>query len=90
MKKSFITSGLRFSRDMALLKYTLSLIDQLQLIHFSFYHYMGSDARKPDFVACELQRRRTACASVLSDQRLCNCFLQSMIFKLVSYIISSF
>ena len=32
---------------------------------------MGLIARKPDFVACEQQRRRPACASAQSDQRLC-------------------
>ena len=34
-------------------------------------HYMGLDARYPDFVACEQQRRRPACASAQSDERLC-------------------
>ena len=32
---------------------------------------MGPDARKPDFVACEQQRCRTACAYAQSDQHLC-------------------
>ena len=31
---------------------------------------MGFAARKPDFVACEQQGRRPACASTQSDQRL--------------------
>ena len=34
-------------------------------------HQIGLDARNPDFVACEQQGRRSACASVQSDQRLC-------------------
>ena len=29
------------------------------------------DARNPDFVACEQQRRRSDCASAQSDQRFC-------------------
>ena len=32
---------------------------------------MGRDARKPDFVVYELQRRRSDCASAQSDQCLC-------------------
>ena len=32
---------------------------------------MGLDARKPDFVACEQQRRRPAGAYAQSDQHLC-------------------
>ena len=35
-------------------------------------HHLGLDARNPDFVACEQQRRRSACASTQSDQRLCH------------------
>ena len=34
-------------------------------------HYMGVDERNPDFVACKQQKRRPACASAKSDQRLC-------------------
>ena len=33
-------------------------------------HHMGLDARNPDFVPCEQQRRRPACVSAQSDQRL--------------------
>ena len=33
--------------------------------------YVVLNARKPDFVACEQQRGRSACASTQSDQRLC-------------------
>ena len=33
--------------------------------------YMGLDARKPGFGGCEQQRRRPACASERTDQRLC-------------------
>ena len=33
-------------------------------------YHMGLDARNPDFVACEQQRRRPACASTQSDQCL--------------------
>ena len=33
---------------------------------------MGYDGRNPYFVACEQQRRRPACASAQSDQRLCH------------------
>ena len=32
---------------------------------------MGLDAKKPVFRVCEQQRRRPACASAQSDQRLC-------------------
>ena len=34
-------------------------------------HYMGLDARNPDFVACKQQSQRAACASAQSHQRLC-------------------
>ena len=34
-------------------------------------HHMGIAARNPDFVACEQQRHRPACAFALSDQRHC-------------------
>ena len=33
-------------------------------------HHMGLDARNCDFVDCEQQRSRPACADVQSDQRL--------------------
>ena len=33
--------------------------------------YMGLNPRKPDFAACEQQRRRQACTSAQSDQHLC-------------------
>ena len=32
---------------------------------------MGPVVRKSDFLSCEQQRRRPACASTLSGQRLC-------------------
>ena len=32
--------------------------------------HLGLEARKPNFAACEQQRRRPACASAQSDQRL--------------------
>ena len=35
--------------------------------------------RKPVFAVCEQQRRRSACASVQSDQHLCFCCLDSII-----------
>ena len=35
-------------------------------------HHMGIDARNPDFVTCEQQRRRPGCAFAQSDQRYCN------------------
>ena len=34
-------------------------------------HHRGLDTRHRDFVACKQQRRRPACASAQSDQRLC-------------------
>ena len=34
-------------------------------------NHIGLDARNPDFVAWEQQRRRPACASTQSDLRLC-------------------
>ena len=34
--------------------------------------YIWSRERKFDFVACEQQRRRPACASMQFDQRLCS------------------
>ena len=36
-----------------------------------FYHIMGLNARKHVFGVCEQQRRRPACTSAQSDQRLC-------------------
>ena len=33
--------------------------------------YMGLDARKPVFGVCEQQRRRRACASLQTNQRIC-------------------
>ena len=33
-------------------------------------HHMCLEERNPDFVACEQQRRRSACASAQSDQRI--------------------
>ena len=33
-------------------------------------HHMGLNARNPDFVAYEQQRRRPACMGAQSDQRL--------------------
>ena len=33
--------------------------------------YIGLDVRKPVFSICEQQRRRPACASAQTDQRLC-------------------
>ena len=35
------------------------------------YHEMSHVMRKPVFAICEQQRRRSACASAQSDQRLC-------------------
>ena len=34
-------------------------------------HHTGLDVRNPDFVAWEQQRRRPACMSMQSAQRLC-------------------
>ena len=36
--------------------------------------YMGLVVRKPDFVACEKQRRRPACAFTQTDHCLCYSF----------------
>ena len=36
------------------------------------YYYMGLYLRKPDFIACEQQRRRPACSSAQSEQHLCH------------------
>ena len=33
--------------------------------------HVGLNARRPDFVACQQQRRRSAYACAQSDQRLC-------------------
>ena len=38
--------------------------------------YMSRVMRKPVFAICEQQRRRSACASVQSDQRLCYSLLR--------------
>ena len=37
----------------------------------TFNYYLGLNGRKPDFVVCEHQRRRLACAYAQSGQRLC-------------------
>ena len=34
-------------------------------------YHIGHDGRQPDFVACEQQKRRPACAFAQSDQHLC-------------------
>ena len=44
--------------------------NQLGLVYSQDRH-MGLNARNPDFVVCEHQRCRPACASVQSDQHLC-------------------
>ena len=36
-----------------------------------FFFYLGLVARNPVFGVCEQHRRRPACASAQSDQRLC-------------------
>ena len=38
---------------------------------FAGKYYMGLEARKPVFGVCKQQRRRPACASAQSNQRLC-------------------
>ena len=47
------------------------------------------DMRKPVYAICEQQRRRSACASAQSDQRLCVRCLDSIISVLSIYEISS-
>ena len=42
-----------------------------RIFWLSWENPMGFYARKPDFVACEQQRCRLACASPQSDQHLC-------------------
>ena len=39
--------------------------------HEIVIQHLGLDVRKPDFLACEQQRRILACVSAQSDQRLC-------------------
>ena len=46
---------------------------------FRTHYYMNHIMRKPVFAICEQQRRRSACASAQSDQRLVVCCLDSVI-----------
>ena len=46
--------------------------------------------RKPDVAACKLQRRRPACISVQSDQRLCYSLLGKNNCKLATLKIPAF
>ena len=45
---------------------------------------IGLDARKPVFGVCEKHRRRPACASAQTDQRLCYSLFRSIICKLAA------
>ena len=57
-------------------KGTLHLLIKVTAInHFHMSHIM----RKPVYAICEQHRRRSACASVQSDQRLCLSCLDSII-----------
>ena len=51
---------------------------------------MALVARKPDFVKCEQQVRRSACASIQSDQRIDFHHLESIIAKPATCIVSIF
>ena len=53
------------------------------------YSYMRHVMRKPVYAICEQQRRRSACASAQSDQRLCCRCLDSMTPLVAMYDISS-
>ena len=46
--------------------------------------------RKPDVTACERQRRRPACTSAQSDQRLCYSLLGKYNCKLATLKIQAF
>ena len=52
-------------------------------------HHIGLDARSPDFVACEQQRRRPACASAQSDLRLCYSLSKSRV-PLILHVLVGF
>ena len=52
-------------------------------------YYLSLVMRKPVFALCEQQRRRSACASTQSDQRLCFRCLDSIIPLLAIAEISS-
>ena len=67
----------------------------LQFIHYctdhKYSYNMGLNARNPIFGGvCEQHRRRPACASAQSDQRLFIRFLESIICKLAAGEISFF
>ena len=51
---------------------------------------MGIVARIPDFVACEEQRRRPACAAAKSDQHLCYSLSEMNHIQSVPMLISGF
>ena len=46
-------------------------------------HHMGLNMRNRDFVACEQQRRRPACASAQTDQPLCYSLSEKAIYLLI-------
>ena len=50
---------------------------------------MGLDVRNPVLGACEQQMRRAACASTQSDQNLCHSYLESIISKHATQLIST-
>ena len=51
---------------------------------------MDRAERKPDVAACKRQRRRPACTSAQSDQRLCYSLLEKYNFKLAALKIPAF
>ena len=68
-------------------KYTVALSEVAET-NFSWLHvisrwylylHLSHVMRKPFFAICQQQRRRSACACVQSDQRLCFCCLDSII-----------
>ena len=67
-----------------LFKFKCNRVEHLQI------RYMGLDARKPVSGVCEQHRRRPACASAQSDQRLCYSLMKSIICKLAKGEISIF
>ena len=62
-------------------------LDMIIVVDWDVNPYMSHVMRKPVFAICEQHRRRSACASVQSDQRLCYSRLRS--YNICSFYMQS-
>ena len=49
-----------------------------------YNHYLSHVMRKPVYAICKQQRRRSACASAQSDQRICCCIISLVSISKIS------